>query len=308
MIRPRIEDAFAFTAAGQVEQAVSILQVLAVETPAHATVHVLLAQGYERLHRWPDALGAWQAAALLLPDASVVRQGALRAARVLAALRSMADSGESLAMGTPEGPRLVPVETPKSSLADPLGTLPLSVVTPLPPDPPASPASPDAPSSAPTEAVHVAPTLDARRYDPPASPDAPKASTAEAWTDEIAGVPHADALPDGLRDALTGGLSTGDARTSPDPPGFDLDALIGKLSDSGPIRPRADLDAIAPPDGLDADDDDDDPISETLARIYAGQRQFAQAVRIYERLAEQQPAHAARFRAEADALRQKVMA
>lgn len=307
MIRPRIEDAFAFTAAGQVEQAVSTLQALAAETPAHATVHVLLAQGYERLHRWPEALGAWQAASLLLPDAPIVRQGALRAARVLAALRTMADSGEALAMGTPDGPRLVPVETPQPSSADPLGTLPISATAPL-----LAAAAPDAPPSAapsaPTESVHVAPTLDARRYDPPeALPDAPKASTAEAWTDEIA-APHADALPDGLRDALASGLADDDARSvSPDPPGFDLDALIGRLADSGPIRPRADLDSLAPPDGLDAEDDDD-PVSETLARIYAGQRQFAQAVRIYERLAEQQPAHADRFRAEADALRQKVTA
>ncbi|MBE2187801.1 MAG: hypothetical protein IAE99_13600 [Rhodothermales bacterium] len=288
MIRPRIEDAFAYTAAGQVEQAVSVLQGLVVETPAHATVHVLLAQGYERLHRWPEALGAWQAASLLLPDATVVRQGALRAARVLAALRTMAESGESLAMGTPEGPRLVPVETPQ----------PTDVHNAA-----ASSPQPHSAEVAPSEAIRIAPPLQARRYDP----DAPHASTAEAWTDEIADAPLADALPEGLRDALVSGLPEDRVRTSPDPPGFDLDALIGKLSDSGPIRPRADLDAIAPPDGLDAEDDDD-PVSETLARIYAGQRQFAQAARIYERLAELQPAHAARFRAEADALRQKVIA
>ncbi len=69
--------------------AADVLGTLAVETPVHATVHVLLAQACERLHRWDDALSAWQTARLLLPDLALVQQGTLRAAQVLAALQTL---------------------------------------------------------------------------------------------------------------------------------------------------------------------------------------------------------------------------
>lgn len=341
MSRARIEDAFAFMAAGEIQQAVHLLTALAAETPAHATVHVLLAQGYERMHRWPDALAAWQAAALLLPDASVVRQGALRATRVLAALRTMADDGAFLAIGTPAGQRLVPVESPDAPPqdpgADPLATLSVTAGTPLPP-PVALAPNVAAPETVPPQAVHVAPTLDARPYTPPATSAYAPAPLPEAAPLQTAAPPDlptewapaptahdtpADAAPEppaleavsvpmyappaGLEGFFDGPPPESAPRTEAPPArsGFDLEHLIEQISQAGPIRPRADLDAIAPPL---LEDDDEDPVSETLARIYAGQGQYAQALRIYERLAEQQPEHAARFRAEADALRPKATA
>lgn len=75
----------------------------------------------------------------------------------------------------------------------------------------------------------------------------------------------------------------------------DLDALIEQLESAGRIRPDP---AFEPSAELEPDDDDDadDMVSETLARIYAAQKAYAQAAEVYDRLAEQQPARADDFR------------
>ena len=75
----------------------------------------------------------------------------------------------------------------------------------------------------------------------------------------------------------------------------DLDRLIDDL-DGARIVPDQNIEDIpAPP----LDDDIEDVVSETLARIYVAQEQHAEAARVYERLAEQQPARADVFRAAA---------
>ncbi|GAB5519037.1 MAG: hypothetical protein RhofKO_12880 [Rhodothermales bacterium] len=81
----------------------------------------------------------------------------------------------------------------------------------------------------------------------------------------------------------------------------DLDALIESL-ESARIRPRPDLDDIPPPD---LEDDIDDMVSETLARIYAGQRKYDEAARVYEKLAEQQPERAIEFAEKAALIRSR---
>lgn len=82
----------------------------------------------------------------------------------------------------------------------------------------------------------------------------------------------------------------------------NLDELIRELETARivpdpTIRP-AEIDAIEP--------DVDDVVSETLARIYANQRHFDEAVRVYEKLALQQPARAAEFRERAAELRARM--
>ncbi len=86
--------------------------------------------------------------------------------------------------------------------------------------------------------------------------------------------------------------------------GDDLDRLIEEL-ESARITPRPDFEAIPPPE---LDDDIEDVVSETLARIYAAQGQFDEAARIYELLAAQHPEHAQAFEAEARSLRSKANA
>ena len=75
----------------------------------------------------------------------------------------------------------------------------------------------------------------------------------------------------------------------------DLDRLIDDL-DGARIVPHQNLEDVPAPR---LDDDIEDVVSETLARIYAAQQQHAEAARVYEKLAEQQPERAEAFRASA---------
>ncbi|HYE57281.1 MAG TPA: tetratricopeptide repeat protein, partial [Rhodothermales bacterium] len=108
----RLEDALTLLDQGDTARAAEVLEHLVARTPAHATVHVLLAQAYERQHRWAEALAAWQTARLLLPDVALAQQGSLRAARVLAALRTM-----TAAEAPPRPPE--PAPSPPAPAAEP---------------------------------------------------------------------------------------------------------------------------------------------------------------------------------------------
>lgn len=82
----------------------------------------------------------------------------------------------------------------------------------------------------------------------------------------------------------------------------DLDRLISELE-----RAR-----IVPDPALEAnmiseqDDDLEDVVSETLARIYAAQQQFGEAARVYDSLARQNPARMAEFHRKADDMRARA--
>jgi len=96
--------------------------------------------------------------------------------------------------------------------------------------------------------------------------------------------------------ATRGGLSAVSSMASPlaeprPPAADDLDRLIEEL-ESARIVPNPDLDMLPLPD---LEDHIDDMVSETLARIYASQKQFGEAARVYEQLAEQQPDRAEEF-------------
>ena len=71
----------------------------------------------------------------------------------------------------------------------------------------------------------------------------------------------------------------------------DLDRLIGEL-EAARIVPQPDLENIPP---VELEDEIDDVVTETLARIYASQKKYDEAARIYEQLAHQQPQEAAKF-------------
>ncbi|WP_179862258.1 hypothetical protein [Longibacter salinarum] len=82
--------------------------------------------------------------------------------------------------------------------------------------------------------------------------------------------------------------SASDAPDEQDDTIGDLDRLIQDL-ESARIEPRPDLDDLPEPD---LEDDVEDLVSETLARIYAAQSQYREAARIYVKLASQEPANA----------------
>ena len=82
----------------------------------------------------------------------------------------------------------------------------------------------------------------------------------------------------------------------------DLDRLIDEL-ESARIVPRPDLDVIPPPE---LEDDIEDMVSETLARIYASQGQYDEAARVFELLSAQQPDRAEEFLGKAEAMRARA--
>lgn len=82
----------------------------------------------------------------------------------------------------------------------------------------------------------------------------------------------------------------------------DLDALIEELQ-SARIRPDPNIDDL-PPDELD--DNIDDMVSETLARIYASQGAYHEAARVYVQLAAQEPERSEERLRDASTMRQKA--
>ncbi|NBC87256.1 MAG: hypothetical protein GVY25_13800 [Bacteroidetes bacterium] len=114
------------------------------------------------------------------------------------------------------------------------------------------------------------------------------------------------------REARSGGARAGMSRpdlssgaedsVDPDDTIGDLDRLIQDL-ESARIEPKPDLDDLPEPD---LEDDVEDLVSETLARIYAAQSQYREAARIYVKLASQEPANARAHLENAAEMRKKA--
>lgn len=82
----------------------------------------------------------------------------------------------------------------------------------------------------------------------------------------------------------------------------DLDQLIENL-EAVRILPRPDIESLPTPS---LDDEIEDMVSETLARIYASQKQYDEAARVYELLAAQQPERATGFLEKARQMRARA--
>ena len=82
----------------------------------------------------------------------------------------------------------------------------------------------------------------------------------------------------------------------------DLDRLIEEL-ESARIEPDVETPDIP---GPSLDNDIDDMVSETLARIHEAQEQYAEAARIYMRLAAQEPDRAEEYKQKAAAMRERA--
>ncbi len=87
-------------------------------------------------------------------------------------------------------------------------------------------------------------------------------------------------------------------------PDSDLDQLIDEL-ESAHIEPEPEMEEVSTPD---LDDDADDLVSETLARIHAAQEQYGEAARIYRQLATQEPDRSQEFLERAAEMREKAEA
>lgn len=136
---------------------------------------------------------------------------------------------------------------------------------------------------------------------PPAEDPAPLQSSAPPPADTTDPADTSEAA-DTSEPADTAEPDESAARDSADNASADLDRLINEL-ESARIVPRPDLDEVPPPD---LEDDIEDVVSETLARIYASQGQYDEAAHVYELLAEQQPEKADEFAGKASEMRAKA--
>jgi tetratricopeptide (TPR) repeat protein len=79
----------------------------------------------------------------------------------------------------------------------------------------------------------------------------------------------------------------------------DLDSLIHQLENAPRIRPDPDF----RDEGVDEEEDEGGMVSETLARIYETQKQYAAAARAYDQLADEHPDRADEFESKAAEMR-----
>lgn len=89
----------------------------------------------------------------------------------------------------------------------------------------------------------------------------------------------------------------------------NLNSLIRRL-EGARIQPEPEFGGANPADETAEQDDeeDDEVVSETLARIYAAQKEYRAAVETYQRLAEQHPDRAEEFHRKAQEMKQRLSA
>ena len=87
------------------------------------------------------------------------------------------------------------------------------------------------------------------------------------------------------------------------PAEFDhLDRLIDEL-EAARIEPQPDLDELPSPD---LENEIEDVVSETLARIYVAQKQYHEAARAFKKLAEQDPSRSQEFLEKAEEMQHRA--
>lgn len=276
MAVPALMDAIEHLQRKNLEAAIASLERKVEELPAHLTAHVLLARAYEANHQWSKALTSWENVRFLMPNSPVGRKGK---ARTLRRLNREADAADDT---SPNGAAASPEDEPSGG-----------------PDP-----APDADAGDASDA-DAAPDPDVEAEDAPDS-DPP---------DELAQLrqqAEAEARSGGARPGLADNASSpapDDEEPAPEEhvdqleDEDDLDHLIEKL-ESARIEPTPDAEAEVPPPDLD--DEVDDLVSETLARIHENQDQYRKAARIYVRLASQEPDRAREYLEQAARMRQKA--
>lgn len=291
---------------GKTNDALEIATQLVREMPMLVTAHVVRARALESQEEFDEALSAWRNALDLVPNSPVVRKGLRRTAaklmnasrRTPAADDTRGDRGTGSARATDRessSPDLSVetaqtagrTETGPASFEDLTVDLPPGRERPLPPS-----AKDDVPGFQSFDSMFdVEPEFEQRlaedyRRQAQVDPDEDRERLRLSDFAESTGPSFED----------TGGSSFGDA-----PPEFvlghddggneedDLDGLIAELEDarimpSDRAFPQPDLESRI-----------EDVASETLARIYAEQKQFEEAARVYARLADISPDNRQRF-------------
>jgi tetratricopeptide (TPR) repeat protein len=315
MSMPDVQRALALIEDGQHDTAIPLLEDVTRRFPTYVFAHVVLARTYEALERWEDALVAWRNARFLMPSSPAIEDGLERTLAALLSfevisLQPAAEGDGTLAEEAPapsedaaehvhallgeaeeEGD-----DAPEASLSETTSFAPEAAAPPE--EPPPDELFADAPGP-PVEA----PDEVARPVEESVEGSAPEEAPAEDAIDEGAFREIEQLIDERLRaeglddlveqddaaagdaedpDTSSGAPLTDALRSGADD---DLDTLIQEL-ESARFEPRHDLEDLPEPD---LDNEIEDMVSETLARIYAAQDKFEEAAKVYEQLAIQQP-------------------
>ena len=264
-------------AQGRPAEAAERLAALVAEAPVYAAAHVLHATALEAAGRPDDALAAWGRAAVLVPSSPLVHR---ERRRLLEGARPSAE---------PAPP--APPAPPDDEAAEPYDLRAVDERFLWNDDDEDEDAAPPEPADAPPELL------------PPETPGATDLPTVTPETVGGAGwtvLAEEDGPP-----ADSGGGAEADVvppEAAAHPVADELDALISRLEGAPRIRPDPAFDGPA----VSFDDADvEEMASETLAKIYEAQRQYAQAAAVYETLAARQPERADELLRRADEVRQR---
>ena len=279
MAVPDLKDAIEHLQRKDLDAAIATLEHKVEELPAHLTAHVLLARTYEARHEWTKALTCWENAHFLMPNSPVAREGKARV------LRRM-DEAEQNEAEPDDEPSPASETSPETS---PDAATEADDANAAPEGPTGNPSDGDSPSTSgpPSDLEQLRQQAEAEARSGGARPDlAAAASPAEASSPNDASGP---ATPEDRIDQLE--------------EDDDLDHLIDELK-SARIEPDPDAEETVPTPDLE--NDVDDLVSETLARIHEAQDQYREAAQIYVKLASQEPDRSHQYLEKAAEMREKA--
>ncbi|MFB6278505.1 MAG: hypothetical protein ABEK75_03295 [Salinibacter sp.] len=287
MSLPDLQEPLALLEQKNFGEAVDVLEQKVSALPAHLGAHVLLAYAHEGREQWEAALGAWEEVHFLLPNSPIASAGKKR---VLRRMDGIDDATEP--------PR--PSEVRPTRPAD------------------AAP-RPDAADAGESDELAEDVEEEPVETDPAPMPEGPSAledtesdEPSSAADDELAQLrrqAEQEARQGGARPGLTDEPSSTPEEQveqfEEEESSDDLNHLIDKL-ESARIDPDPDAEGKAPPADPTPDDDAEEVVSETLARIHEGQDDYEKAAYIYAQLAEQEPHRADEFRQKAQEMKRKA--
>lgn len=338
MAVPDLQAAITHLQQKNVDAAITELEAKIDELPAHLTAHVLLARAYEAQRRWDEALKCWENVRFLMPNSPVARDGK---ARIRRRLNQAEPTGAASAdRPSPDRNGTAPAQPPAGTEADDATDAEAPSSDAAAPDTDASDAeSPDdmpsdddvtdddAPDEDPADPT---PTDEADSEAPPSPPEddeaaPPPSGDADAAAPDPAGPTTAaeavseleqlrqQAEEEARRGGARGNMSEPSRSADDDTPegrvgqledNDDLDRLIDEL-ESARIEPSPNMEEVPEPD---LEDDVDDIVSETLARIHEAQDQYRKAAQIYVKLASQEPDQARAYLKKASEMRERAEA
>lgn len=279
MAVPDLQDAIDHLHQQDVDEAIAVLERKIEELPAHLTAHVLLARSYEAKEQWHKALTHWENACFLMPNSPVGQEGKARVLRRMKGDDKPAPEPPTPARAEDQDPAALEDAGPKISQKPETTDEERGGIDDLA-------AATEGPSD--LEDVRRQAEQEAREGGARAG-----LSTAPASGQDHSSVEDSSETPE---DRI-GQFEDNDEE--------HLDRLIEKL-ESARIEPDPDVGGDVP--APDLEDDVDDLVSETLARIHEGQNQYRKAAQIYVKLASQEPDKARTYLEKASEMREQAEA